>query len=386
MNKHKSLIYFIFKFKLSILDRYLITEIILFFLFSVGLFSSLGVAIGTITDLAYKITEYNLPIKTALKIFLLNIPEFVAYALPISVLLATLLTYGRLSSDSELIALRSVGINIYRLVTPLLLFSILVTAITFVFNEFVVPATNWQAIILQEKYTKSESSLWQKQDIFYPEYELSNRGEQNPERQIKRLFYAEGFDGKLFHNLTVLNWSANILTQIISCETAQWNSSKNIWDFFQGKIEYLSERRTQFFTHQQFTFPQSLLILSSQEIDPFEMNIFQAQNYLKIIQASGDRKKTLLFQVRIQQKIAFPFTCIVFACIGSAIGISSQAINRARGFGLCVGIVFSYYLLAFLVGALGLVGVIPALLAAWLPNLFGFIIARYLLAKITLCQ
>ena len=364
-----------------LLDRYLLQEIILFFLFSVGLFSSLGVALGTLSDLAYKVTEYNLPIKTAVRVFFLNLPEFVAYALPISVLLASLLTYGRLSSDSELIALRSFGISIYRLITPVLVFSVFITAVTFFFNEFVVPTANYQAIILQDRYIQSESSGWQQQNIFYPEYELTNRGNKESVNKIKRLFYAEKFNGKLFSDLMVLNWSANTLNQLITCKTAQWNNDINMWDCFQGKIEYLSERNTQYFTHQQFPFSQAFLTIAKQDIDPFEMNIFQAQNYLDIIKASRDNKKTLLFQVRIQQKIAFPFICVVFACIGSTIGISSQQLNRARGFGLCVVIVFSYYLLAFLIGALGLVGILSPFLAAWLPNFFGFIISGWLLVQ-----
>ena len=371
-------------FKLSLLDRYIIKEIILFFLFSVGLFSSLGVAVGTLSDLAYKVTEYNLPINTAVQVFFLSLPEFVAYAFPISVLLATLLTYGRLSADSELIALRSFGISIYRLITPVLLFSLVIALITFFFNEFIVPAANERAIVLQDKYIQSESSVWQKHNIFYPEYELIDRGDRELVKKIQRLFYAEKFDGKLFNNLIVLNWSANTLERIITCKTAQWNDSKNIWDCFQGKIEYLAERKTQYFAHQSFLFSEVFLTIAKQDIDPFEMNIFQAQNYLNIIQASGDRKKTLLFQVRIQQKIAFPFICLVFACIGSTIAISFQQINRARGFGLCVIIVFIYYLLAFIIGALGLVGILSPFLAAWIPNFLGFAMSGWLLINCNL--
>lgn len=368
------------QFKLSLLDQYIAKEIGLFFLFSVGLFSSLGVAVGTLSDLAYKITEYNLPIKTAVKLFVLNIPEFVAYALPISVLLATLLTYGRLSNDSELIALRSFGITIYRLIIPALLFAFIVTIITFIFNEFVVTTANYQATILQERYIQSDSSNRQT-DLFYPEYRIVAQTKKVPKRKLKRLIYAEEFDGQLFHNLTILNWSANTLNKIIICKTAKWNENKHTWDLFQGKIEYLSKRNTQYFTHQQFPFTPAFLTIARQDIDLFEMNIFQAQNYLDIIKASGDNKKTLLFQVRIQQKIAFPFICLVFACIGSTIGISSQQINRARGFGLCVIIVFSYYLLAFLIGALGLVGILSPFLAAWIPNFFGFTISGWLLIQ-----
>lgn len=367
--------------KLLLLDKYISKEISLFFLFSVGLFSSLGVAVGTISDLAYKINEHDLPINIAVRVFFLKIPEFVAYALPISVLLATLLTYGRLSSDSELIALRSICINIYRLTIPALLFALIVTTITIIFNELVVPIANYQATILQKEYIQQNSFNWQKQDLFYPEYQIITQDPKSPKKRLKRLFYAEGFDGKNFHNLTVLNWSRNNLDKIITCKTAKWNDHKNTWDLFQGEIEYLANRNTQYFTHRQFPFTQNILTVAHQDIDLFEMNIFQAQNYLDIIQASGDNKKILLLQVRIQQKIAFPFICLVFACLGSTIGISSQHINRAKGFGLCVGIVFSYYLLAFLMGALGLVGILSPFLAAWLPNFCGFAMSIWLLLQ-----
>ncbi len=366
---------------MSLLDRYLLKEIIVFFLFSVGLFSSLGVTLGTLSDLAYKVTEYNLPIKTAIEIFLLNIPEFVAYALPISVLLATLLTYGSLSNNSELIAFRSVGISIYRLIIPALLFAFIVTNITFFFNEFVVSIANEKATILQGKYMPKDLLDLQKQNLIYPEYQIITPEQKYSRKRLKRLFYAQRFDGKVFHGLTILNWSEDTLTQIITCETAQWNEHKNVWDLFQVEIEYLDDRNTKHFNHQQFPFTKALLAFAKQDIDLFEMNIFQAQNYLDIIKVSGDRKKTLLFQVRIQQKIAFPFICLVFACIGSMVGISSQHINRVRGFGLCICIVFSYYLLAFLMGALGLLGTLSPFLAAWLPNFFGFTISGWLLIQ-----
>ncbi|MGL4883740.1 MAG: LptF/LptG family permease, partial [Waterburya sp.] len=81
------------------MDYYIINQLSLFFLFSVCLLSSLGVAIGTVSDLTYKITEYNLPITVAIIIFGYKIPEYVAYALPISLLLTSLIIYGRLNSD-----------------------------------------------------------------------------------------------------------------------------------------------------------------------------------------------------------------------------------------------------------------------------------------------
>ena len=131
----------------SVMDRYIATELVPPFLFGVGAFSSVGVAVGTLFDLVRKVTESGLLLGIAVKVLLLKMPEFVVYAFPMSTLLAALMTYSRFSSDSELIALRSSGISIYRLVMPAIVLSFIVTGMTFLFNELVVPAANYEASI-----------------------------------------------------------------------------------------------------------------------------------------------------------------------------------------------------------------------------------------------
>ncbi|MFM1842798.1 MAG: hypothetical protein RLZZ490_1535, partial [Cyanobacteriota bacterium] len=91
----------------SLMDRYIAGQLIPPFLFSVGIVASLGLAIGYLSDLANKIVEKNLPVFSAAEVLILKLPEFLTYALPISVMLATMMTFGRLGGDSELIALRS---------------------------------------------------------------------------------------------------------------------------------------------------------------------------------------------------------------------------------------------------------------------------------------
>ena len=100
-----------------------------------------------------------------------------------------------------------------------------------------------------------------------------------------------------------------------------------------------------------------------------------------LVQRNGIVEPTQIaqFTVRIQQKYAFPFICVVFVSIGSALGIRYFELNRARSFALCVGIVFAYYCLGFALGSLGITGVIPPWLAAWLPNFIGFGVGGYLL-------
>ncbi|AFZ36147.1 permease YjgP/YjgQ family protein [Stanieria cyanosphaera PCC 7437] len=385
MNKKKLYIYRLFNFRLALIDYYLINELSYFFLFSVGLFSSLGITLSTISDLAYKITEYNLPIKIAIKVFCLKLPEFIAYALPISMLLTTLVTYGRLSHDSELIACRSVGISIFRLILPALIFSLMVIGITFVFNEIVVPAANYQATIIQEQFIPETSFSLQRKDIYYPEYEKSNHQTQ---KSLKRLYYAESFDGKNLRNLTIISWAENQLSQIIVSQSASWDQTQKLWNLVNGSINYFTENISNNFSKQfdylQLPLAKTLFALVSQERNPEEMNIAQASQYLDLIKLTDDDKNIRLFQVRIQQKYAFPFICLVFAAIGSTLGASSQNIGRAKSFGFTALIVFVYYLFSFLVNALGLVGVLSPFLASWLPNFLGLGLAFWLLIKTSL--
>ena len=342
--------------------------------------ASLGVAIGNLSDLGYKISEFNLPLHLAFQVLLWKIPEFVAYALPISLLLATLVSYGRFSSDSELIAWRSCGLSLYRLVAPAIILSVFIALVTLIFNEFVVPSANYRAAQIIADIIPEEERFTQEKDIFYPEY----KNVQN-KQSIETLFYAKRFDGQGMEDVTILIWNEQKLQRLLFAEQAIWDEQKKIWLFTNGGIydfnsDYLTENYVNF-QHYEMPLSSAPLELAQKSRDPFQMNIVQSLDYLKIIAHSGDEKKILMFQVRTQQKIAFPFICIVFGLIGSALGIRPQHLARGTSLGITVMIVFLYYLFGFLIGALGLVGVVSPFMAAWLPNILGLIIGGWLLVK-----
>ncbi len=366
-----------------LIDRYILSQLIGPLAFSVGLVSILGVAIGYLSDLSNKVVESDLPLIQALEIIFLKIPEFTAYALPISMMLSTLLTYGRLSGDSELIALRVCGASLYRLVMPAFIISLIMTGITFIFSELIVPAANYRVTSILVEHLQEERPYWQNKDIFYPDYEKVVLPDGSTEKQLKHLFFAEKFDGQKLETLTVLEWLEKKLNRIVVSDSAAWNAQDETWDFFNGTIYQLapdsSYQGTYSFKHRQLPLAKSAFEFIQEGRDPYEMNIFQAQKYMKILRVMEDEQKLRTFQVRVQQKIAFPFICIVFGVIGSALGTSPQYINRAMGFGLSVVIVFIYYLLGFLIGSLGLIGVVSPFMAAWLPNAIGLGIGLYLL-------
>ncbi|XTZ19388.1 MAG: LptF/LptG family permease, partial [cyanobacterium endosymbiont of Rhopalodia fuxianensis] len=173
---------------LSIMDRYLFMEILLPFLFGMGIFTSLGIAIGTLFDLVRRVTESGLLLTVALKILALKMPGFVVLAFPMAMLLAALMAYSRLSSDSELIAMRSLGVSIYRLVIPSVLFSLIVTVCAFIVNDWIAPVATHEAAVTLEKAINQERPNFTERNIVYPEYRTLEQEDGKEATILSRLF------------------------------------------------------------------------------------------------------------------------------------------------------------------------------------------------------
>lgn len=368
----------------AIMDRYIATELLLPFLFGVGAFSSVLVAIGTVFELVRKVVESGLPVAIALNVFSLQIPYFVVLSFPMSTLLAALMTYSRLSSDSELIALRSCGVSIYRLVLPAFILSLVVMGMTFLFNEQIVPAAKYQATVNLEQALKAEKPKFQEQ-ILYPEYEEIKRPDGSKGRILTRLFYADQFDGQLMKGLTIIDRTREGVNQIVVSDSAMWNPRQNIWDFYNGTIYLVapdsSYRNIVQFKHHQLQLPRTPLDLAARVRDSDEMNIAQVAKQLEIARLTGDESKIRRYKLRIHEKLAFPFICVIFGLVGATLGTNPKSKGRATSFGISIIVIFSYYSLIIACDALGLAGVLPPWLAGWLPNIFGFGAATVLLLR-----
>jgi len=367
----------------NIMDRYIAKELTLPFLFGVGAFSSIGISIGALFELIRRITESGLAITLAIQIFVLKLPEFIVLAFPMSTLLATMMTYSRLSSDSELIALRGCGVSIRRIIAPAVVLSLLVTGLTFVFNELITPAANYRAAITLERALDSERPPFQERNIFYQEFQPAR--DDSGEKELKRQFYARRFDGETMHGLTILDFSQEGLNQVVSAKSATWDFRSNTWNFYNGTIYVVSPdgsyRNIVTFETQQLQLPRTPFDLASRTKSDTEMNIAEASRQLELVRQSGDEKKIRRWETRIQQKYALPFVCVVFGLVGASIGVLPQRTSRATSFGISIVIIFGYYLLAFITNAMGEVGILSPFMAAWLPTLVGLVAGLYLLFK-----
>lgn len=361
-------------FQVSIMDRYITKELTLPFLFGVGAFSSIGISAGALFDLIRQVTNSGLSIWIALQVFGLKLPAFVVLAFPMSTLLATMMTYSRLSSDSELVALRGCGVSVRRIVAPAVAFSLVVTILTFGFNELITPAANYRAAFALQTAIKSERPPFQERNIFYQEFQ--DAADDPDEKELKRLFYARRFDGETMRGLTILDFSQEGLSQVISADSAKLEFERNTWDFYDGTIYAVSPdgsfRHIVKFENQEVQLSRAPFDLASRTKENEEMNIVEASRHLEdVIRKTGDDREIRIWQTRIQQKYSLPFVCIVFGLVGASLGVRPQRTGRATSFGISIIIIFGYYVLAFICNALGEVGIFAPSIAAWLPTLVG---------------
>ncbi|MEM7648203.1 MAG: LptF/LptG family permease, partial [Cyanobacteria bacterium P01_A01_bin.70] len=136
------------------------------------------------------------------------------------------------------------------------------------------------------------------------------------------------------------------------------------------------------FETQEIQLPRAPFDIASRTKSDSEMNIAEASRYLNdVIRQTGDEKSIRTWQIRIQQKYALPFVCVVFGLVGAALGVRPQRTGRATSFGISVIIIFGYYLFAFISNAMGEVGVLSPFMSAWLPTFLGLGIGGFLLLR-----
>ncbi len=370
--------------RLSVLDRYIIAEFFPPFLFGLGIFLSVGLSVGAVFELVREIAESGLDLTIAVRVLALRVPQFLAYAFPMSTLLATLMAYGRLANDNEIVALRSAGFGIYRLAVPILVVSLVVTGWTFAFNETIVPEANFRSRNILSLAAGSSRLPLQRSNVLVTQFD--DRPGSDDERRVLALFlYAEQFDGERLLGVTAIDRSSPDLERIVNAASARLDPAANLWEFYDGTMYLVapdaSYRDVIRFNRQTLSLPRSPLDFTKPNRNFEEMNLLQAIESLEVVRAEGKDAKLRKLQVRIQEKVAFPFVCFVFGTIGTALGVNPSRMNRATSFGISTMAIFIYYLLAFMTSALGVVGALPPVVAAWLPNIAGLGLGLLLLLR-----
>ena len=371
---------------IPLLDRWILFELLPPLFFSIAAFTVVSLSVGVIFDLIRKIVEIGLPFSIAIQVLLLKLPSFIVISFPMAMLLSTLLAYGSLNDNSEIKALKSIGISVYRLILPGLILSIFMSYMTFIFNNNIVPNTNKNAeIILANSLGRSFANEQGEDIIFSKKGEILDPYSSYKKNGVTHLFYAWKFiDGQML-DVTVIDFSKLGFTQMLKAKKGIWNSDKNNWEFFEGDILTLSpdgsNTRTKFLS---FLYPLGTELTNIAQLpkDSNDMNLGEANTAMKLYQSSGNIKEARRMKVRNQEKFTLPIACSVFALIGCSFGVMQKSGGgRSQSFGLSIILILIYYILSFSFSSLGVKGIINPFFAAWSPVFLSMLGGGFLLKQ-----
>ena len=311
-----------------------------------------------------------------------KLPAFLSLSLPLSLLMATMITYSKLSARNEIIALQSYGIALYRLLLPAITIACAAMVLMFVLNEFVVPTANYEAAMVLERewgVDRTKLAKYNKQEIVYQKFSSKD----SP--ALEYLFFADYFDGKSMRGITLLKYRQSQLREIITAKIARWDRQQQRWYLFLGRQNTIDAKGMPAFEREFQLLPQTLsrdiLDYANHHRDPREMSIFELYRRLNIIENTNDPQTARQLKITIQERYALPFSCLVFAVLGSALGIYTGAKTKSSGLVLAAIAIFVYYATQFLAVSFASAAVIPVFLGVWFSNLIGLLLGYLLIAS-----
>jgi lipopolysaccharide export system permease protein len=359
---------------MRILDKYILKQMLQPFFFGVAAFSTIFVASSFLFRVTQYITQYGASYSSLFRLFLCLMPEVINYTFPMSMLLASLLTMGQLSGNSEITAMRSGGLSFRRIAMPILAAGFVVSLFSVVWAEKVVPPAKaeYERIIQQE--IKNNSKPRSQDHVLIKNISHG---------QLTRLTYARTFDEKagVMKDITVEDWDKGRVVRIQRTPSAKWQNGT--WIMEKGTVTEITNEegltRTMTFDKQVLPITETPKTITLDQKDPDEMTIGELKMYIGILERQY--QPTSKYVMEIYRRFTVPLASFFFALIGVPLGVQSQRTGASMGLGFSVIIIFIYYSVMTFMTGLGQGGVIPPLIASTTPNVLCGCIGCWLIWK-----
>lgn len=361
---------------MGILQRYLLKEMILPFIFGVTAFTSIFIGADVLFRLVNMVMEYGISLGVAGRLLLLSLPEIIVLTFPMSILLATLLAFGRLSGTNEITAMKAGGISFYSMVIPALLVGLFMSGLTIFINESLVPRTQEEYNQLIWRIRHDEPLPSTQRHLFFSPIDRGTG-------RVDFIVYAYHFDreGRYMEELTIHDYVHGEVRRIIEAREARWEGST--WQLIDGTIYELDRSgRLPMMTFATYTlqdFERSPEEISMSQKRPNEMSLKELSSFIAMRREDGRDVDSLI--VLYHQRLSLPFSCLIFAMIGSPLGLKPNRSGSSIGLGLSIIIIFIYYVLMTIGSAMGQNSFISPVLGAWTQNVVFFFVGLFLLWK-----
>jgi len=349
----------------KIIHRYILREIIPTILLGLSLFTFILI-LDKIFDLVNLYLKHGVSFLTILRLLGMILPSIFSLTVPMAILMGCLLSFGRLSEDGEITALRAAGQPLLHVIWPVLWLSLAVSALLVVLNSTVTPLSHrsfktlYREILTANPLSRLEERTFMK----LPGYML----------YIKHVDQDTGrLHGVHIYKLTSDSPPDQIIARKGKAVLTQDRGMTLILS--NGSIQQHDGSDT---SKTTFTAFKQYSIRIPFKMDAPDSTAHTATSLrsmttgeLRALMADYSSKKlpTHFIQTEYHLRIIMAFTPLVFAVIGLALGIRVEKGGKAVTLGLSLLILFVYYLL--LIGAIsfGEKGIVPPAAALWMPNL-----------------
>jgi LPS export ABC transporter permease LptF/LPS export ABC transporter permease LptG len=363
-----------------ILDEYVMRSFVQNFVLVTLALSALFL-IFTFFELIGDIIKFRTPLVTV-GLYLLNLIPFILYNVtPVCSLVAVLITFGALSRTSELTAMKATGISLYRVIAPVLLVAAVLSVALFSFDELYLPTANKRQEALRSVIKGKPAQTFLRPDRQWISGQNAGNGEP------ARIFYYQFFDPykNVFANLTVFEFQPGsfVLGRRIFASSVHWEDQHQHWVFENGwQRTFTGETIGSYQPFKVASFPEiheQPGYFKKEDIQSQQMSYAELSRYIGDLQQSGF--DTMGLRVQLNRKLAYPLVTLVLAILAIPFALSAGKKGSVAGMGIAIGVAIAYWVVAGIFENLGTVNSLPAVLAAWSPDLLFAMAGSYLLLR-----
>jgi LPS export ABC transporter permease LptG len=329
----------------------------------------------TLFDLLGDISKNHASAIVVFNYFLYLIPLMLYQLAPLATLVACLVTLAVLAKNNEVIAFKASGISLYRLIFPLALAGVLLAGGMFLLDYTFLPYANQRQDALRNQIKGRPAQTYfqpARQWIFGENDKIYNYELFDSDRQL--------FGGL---NIFELNPVSFEITRRVYASRAVWEPTENTWVLTGGWIREFDSggRVTRYFPFKAYSLPELTEPPSyfRREVRQYyQMNWRQLGQYIASLRQAGF--DTARLAVQWQKKFAFPLIAAIVVLLSAPFGFLVGTRGEIGGVAIAVGIGIVYWATAALFEAMGSIGQLPPLLAAWSPDaIFGFLAVYFFL-------
>jgi LPS export ABC transporter permease LptG len=305
-------------------------------------------------------------------------PQYVYYVLPLAVLLATLVTIGLLTRNSELVVMKACGISLYRVALPMIAGALLAGGVLFLLEESVLGPSNRRAEAIRHVIRGGSEQTF---DVLNRRWIVGSEGE---------IYHYNYFDPRTrrIDGLSIYAFTPGMdrLARRTFAENAVYlaeGAAADRWRVEHGWTrEFAADGETNVFTPFDRTEAavEPASYFATQQPDERFMSYSQLRRYIGRLRSSGFDVSEQ--QVALERKLSFPFVTIVMTLIAVPFAVTTGRRGAMYGIGIGIVLAIAYWVAISVFAALGTGGLVNPTLAAWAPNLLFSAGAGYLLLTV----